>query len=118
MPAIIFGFDDEISGTIAYHALKEWAKDDELIVALLNKKDHIDATLIHTTSYETATISQLAFNEDDYLHFVSNEPQDRRLVINHRINPIKSSSRIITLLDPSPLMLARYILVIADNTRG
>ena len=117
LPKIILGFDDEVSGSVAYHALRNWAKDDDLIAALLNKEDYIDVTFVHTESYETATVSQLSFREKDYSDFIKSEPQGRRLAINHCINPINNGT-LIQVLDPSPLVLVRYILIIPDSSHG
>lgn len=113
LPAIILGFDDQAGGPVAYHALTSWAKNDELMIALNNKKDYIDATLIHSGSYETVIVSQLAFNHENFSNFLSETPQDCRLTLSHCINPVDSA--IINDVDQSLLVLFRYVVVVPDN---
>lgn len=112
LPTIILGFDDEASGPPAYHALMKWAKNDELMIALNNRKDYIDATLIHTGIYETVIVSQLAFSEEEFFNFVNRVPQDRRLNLSQCVNPVENSAIIKDAR--SLLVLFRYIITIPD----
>ncbi len=112
LPSIILGFDDRITGSRAYSGLSKWAKDDELVATLSRSNYYIDATLIHTGQNEIVSLTGLAFNEKELEEFIKKSPQDRRLLLALRVNPL-TEYHLITQNDAgSHLTLVRYIVLL------